>query len=119
MRNLSLALLIAAPIAANAQTAHDLARLSWGNGAAPTSINVAPAAPSMAGSGATATDLARLTWPAGAPTGRSAAPNADVLLATGGTAHDLARLTGATPDAAPVLEAAGAQLARQISRPHG
>jgi len=119
MRNLLLALMISAPISAHAQTAGDLARLSWGSGEAPSTISVAPAPGSLGRSGATAGDLVRLRGASSMASSRSAAPNADVSVATGGTARDLARLVGLKPDATPVIEAAGVPLATQIARPHG
>jgi hypothetical protein len=119
MRTLLLALLIAAPVAADAQTARDLARLSWASGKAPIYDSAAPSASVRAGSGATARDLARLAWPDGTPAGHTGAPDADVATVTGGTALDLARLVGVKPHAKPVLEAARVALARPVTRPHG
>jgi hypothetical protein len=117
MRILAVALLVAAPSLALAQTPRDLARLTWGGAVPAATQSAAPVAGTAVG-GAGAHDVARLVWPAGEPVASGKAPAvADV--ASGATGADLARLVGSVQERNAELEASVPAAAARHGRPNG
>src|SRR5580698_2665552 len=89
-----IALAVASPVAALAQTPRDVANLVWQQNV-PAYVSAAPTASSFAGAGS-AVDVARLAQTNTVSGVVSKAPSRDTAFATSFGAQDLARLSGAS-----------------------
>jgi hypothetical protein len=116
MRTLLLALLLAAPIGAVAQTPRDLARLAGGTSA---SVSSAPAADPGVAPGATAADLARLSSPRPRAIEHAASPSATAEVDFGATPRGLARLVSSGSGLWPAGRGADSLFAARTPRPRG
>jgi hypothetical protein len=91
-RSSLIALAVASPVAALAQTPHDVANLVWQQNV-PAYVSAAPTASIFAGAGSAA-DVARLVQSSDVSGYVSKAPSSDTVFANSFGGQDLARLSG-------------------------
>jgi hypothetical protein len=107
-----IALVVASPVTALAQTPRDVANLVWQQNV-PAYVSAAPAASTFAGAGSAA-DVAHLAQIDTLSGTVSKAPSSDAVFATSFGAQDLARLSGAAAPSLFVIRNNGITVAEDV-----